>query len=85
MLKYTPEHMHCLANIYGALAPPSTGVLAIQSARADMKARIPLALCHSSCTPLAIYACKCAHIFRVIPSRARSAGICMILRASTMT
>lgn len=31
MLKYTPEHMHCLATIYGAMAPPNTGVLAIQT------------------------------------------------------
>lgn len=30
MLKYSPEHMHCLAAIYGPLAPPGTGILAIQ-------------------------------------------------------
>jgi len=30
MLKYSPEHMHCLAAIYGPLAPPGTGVLAVQ-------------------------------------------------------
>ncbi|KAK1445006.1 ribosome biogenesis protein Bms1/Tsr1 [Babesia gibsoni] len=30
MLKYTPEHMHCLANIYGPLAPPSLAVVAIR-------------------------------------------------------
>lgn len=30
MLKYTPEHMHCLANIYGPLAPPSFAVVAIK-------------------------------------------------------
>ncbi|KAK2194696.1 bifunctional AARP2CN/Ribosome biogenesis protein BMS1-TSR1 [Babesia duncani] len=30
MLKYTPEHMHCLANIYGPLAPPASGMLAIR-------------------------------------------------------
>lgn len=39
MLKYTPEHAHCLANVYGALAPPGTGVLAIQSLAANQQAR----------------------------------------------
>ena len=37
MLKYSPEHMHCLANIFGALAPPNTGVLAVQSTAANQK------------------------------------------------
>ncbi|KAK9820869.1 hypothetical protein WJX81_007795 [Elliptochloris bilobata] len=37
MLKYTPEHAHCLANVYGALAPPGTGVLAIQSLAANQQ------------------------------------------------
>ncbi|KAL4425893.1 hypothetical protein ABPG75_009909 [Micractinium tetrahymenae] len=30
MIKYSPEHMHCLATVWGPLAPPSTGVLAVQ-------------------------------------------------------
>lgn len=30
MLKYSPEHMHCLAAVWGPLAPPSTGVLCVQ-------------------------------------------------------
>lgn len=31
MLKYTPEHMHCFATIYGPIMPPTTGVLLIRN------------------------------------------------------
>lgn len=31
MIKYTPEHEHCMASFYGPLSPPGTGVLAISS------------------------------------------------------
>ena len=30
-IKYTPEHMHCLAAFYGPNTPPNTGILCFQA------------------------------------------------------
>ncbi|GJP30508.1 hypothetical protein CLOM_g3457, partial [Closterium sp. NIES-68] len=34
LIKYTPEHMHCLAVMWAPLLPPNTGLLALSSAAA---------------------------------------------------
>nr|CAB3496039.1 unnamed protein product [Digitaria exilis] len=40
MLKYTPEHMHCFAMFWGPLAPPKSGVLAVQNLSNNQAAKI---------------------------------------------
>lgn len=30
-LKYTPEHSHCIASLYGPVTPPATGCIAVQT------------------------------------------------------
>ncbi|KAF4677835.1 Glycoside hydrolase 2 (Mannanase, beta-galactosidase) [Perkinsus chesapeaki] len=42
MLKYTPEHMHCLATVYGPSIAPNTGVLAIRNWKAVPSYRVAL-------------------------------------------
>ena len=36
MLKYSPEHMHCLAAVWGPLSPPGSGILALQKLDAQV-------------------------------------------------
>lgn len=82
MLKYTPEHMHCLATIHGALAPPNTGVLAIQTstANAQVPARThegscagPLKLQPPICLPECLPACRHSSLFNMLPGSCSAA------------
>jgi len=37
-LKYTPEHMHCFATVWGPATPPNTGVIAFHTLASDTSA-----------------------------------------------
>ena len=50
-IKYTPEHMHCTAIVYGPITPPNTGVICFQNTRNDQVTLSPLVL-SASCTHL---------------------------------
>ena len=43
-IKYTPEHMHCTAIVYGPITPPNTGVICFQNTRNDQVTLSPLVL-----------------------------------------
>jgi ribosome biogenesis protein BMS1 len=37
-LKYSPDHMHCFATIYGPVTPPNTGIVAFQTLASNVAA-----------------------------------------------
>ncbi|KAJ1985733.1 Glycoside hydrolase 2 (Mannanase, beta-galactosidase) [Dimargaris cristalligena] len=45
MLKYTPEHMHCLATIYGPVTPPGVGFCCVQSVGHDSQLNPGFRIC----------------------------------------
>lgn len=60
MLKYTPEHMHCIASIYGPVTPPNTGCLAILSVTDRRAVRLAV---HPACAAHGVLLhTHCAHV-----------------------
>ena len=57
MLKYTPEHMHCLAIFWGPLAPPNTGLIAVQTLSSNQ------VYWKFFCNPLGLVVTPCLHPF----------------------
>ena len=70
-IKYTPEHMHCTAIVYGPITPPNTGVICFQNTRNDQVTLSPLVL-SASCTHLRRCVLRSPTSASALPGQSRS-------------